>query len=204
MNRWLFIFFFVLLFIGAPLLLSISQAVPTQSTFQLVVLLVSLAGAGLALGLFWLSRLTPHGAVNIRLGKMLIWHKYLGYLVGAVFLLHPVLIIARRFWAVESNPIDNLVLLFSSPLVWPGVAAWLLLITLVVTAFARKRFAPTTFRWLHGCLAVAFVSLGVWHVIAVGRHSSLILSAFWIVLAAAAIFAYFNRVFRKRTDHESA
>jgi predicted ferric reductase len=204
MNRWFFIFFFVLLFVGAPLLLAVSQVVPTQSTFQLVVLLISIAGAGLALGLFWLSRLVPRGTVNIRMGKMLLWHKYLGYLVGAVFFLHPILIIARRFWAVESNPIDNLVLLFSSRLVWPGVAAWLLLITLVITAFIRKRFSPTTFRWLHGCLAVAFVALGVWHVIAVGRHSSLILSSFWIVLAAAAIIAYLNRVFRKRTVNESA
>lgn len=198
MNRWLFIPLFILLFVCAPVLLAISQQVPTQSTFQLVILLVSVSAIGLALGVFWLSRLTPRDTVNIRLGKMMTWHKYIGYAVGVVFLLHPVLIIARRFWAVESNPIDNLVLLFSSPLVWPGIAAWILLMTMVVSAFFRKKFSAATFRKLHGWLAVGFVILGVWHVISIGRHSNLILSAFLGILATAAIAAFLNRIFKKR------
>jgi predicted ferric reductase len=198
MNRWLFIPLFVGIFVGAPVALALSQQVPTQSTYQQIVLLASITAAGLALGLFWLSRLTPKETVNIRLGKILSWHKYIGYTIGVIFLIHPVLIIARRFQAVESNPIDNLILLFTSPLVWPGVAAWILLIVLVLSAFFRKKFAASTFRKLHGWLAVSFIILGIWHALSIGRHSNWVLATLWITLAAAAIAAFLNRTFNKR------
>jgi uncharacterized membrane protein len=199
MKRSQLITLFLLLFIGLPVALAFAQKVPTQSTFQQVVLITSITAAGLAFGAFWLTRLIPFKTSEIRMGKVLLWHKYIGYTVGAVFLLHPFLIIARRFWAIESNPIDNLKLLFSSPLVWPGVAAWVLLIVMLSTAFFRNRFTASTFRALHGCLAVGFVLLATWHIVSIGRHSDIIFAAFWILIATAAIATYFTRIFKKRT-----
>ncbi|WPJ97058.1 ferric reductase-like transmembrane domain-containing protein [Coraliomargarita algicola] len=201
MNRWLFIVCYSLLFVGAPIFLALTQGIPSQSNFQLAVLLVSVGAFGLTLGLFWLTRLLPKDSVKMRLGKMMSWHKYLGYAVCIIFMIHPILIIARRFWVVESNPIHNLKLMLTAPLVWPGMAAWLLLMLIMGFALARKRFSAKTFRNLHGWLSIAFLIFAAWHVISIGRHSDLILAAFWGLLAAAAIVGYFNRaLLKKRTS----
>lgn len=198
MNRWLFIPLYLLLFVGIPVGLALTQEVPVQTNFQLTVLLVSVGAFGLALGLFWLTRLMPKGSVDMRLGKMMAWHKYLGYAICIVFLAHPFLLIARRFWAVESNPIDNLKLMLTAPLLWPAIAAWLLLMLIMLTSFMRKHFSAVVFRNLHGWMSISFAALAAWHVIAIGRHSDLVVAALWGLLAAIAIIGYFNRTLRKR------
>jgi predicted ferric reductase len=198
MNRWLFIPLYLLLFVGIPVCLALTQEVPVQTNFQLAVLLVSVGAFGLALGLFWLTRLLPQGSVNMHLGKMMTWHKYLGYTICIVFLAHPFLIIARRFWVVESNPIDNLKLMLTAPLLWPAIAAWLLLMLIMLTSLMRKHFSAVVFRNLHGWMSLSFTVLAAWHVIAIGRHSDLIVAALWGLLAAIAIIGYFNRTLRKR------
>ena len=127
------------------------------------------------------------------------WHKTLGYAVCLILMVHPILMIARRFWVVESNPIENFKLLLSSPLLWPGITAWILLMTIMVSSFFRQHFDASTFRKLHGWLSILFVILAAWHVISMGRHSDIILSASWGLLAAIAVAGYFNRIFKKRT-----
>lgn len=198
MNRWLFISLYLLLFIGTPVILALTQEIPVQTNFQLTVLLVSVGAFGLSLGLFWLTRLLPKNTTSIRLGKMMTWHKYVGYAVCIIFMIHPILIIARRFWVLESNPIDNLKLMLSAPLLWPAIAAWLLLMLIMVLALVRQYFSAVTFRRLHGWLSVAFALLAVWHVMSVGRHSNLILAGLWGLLAAVGIIGYFNRTLKKR------
>ncbi len=201
---------FLLFFAAAPLFLAIAQDVPTRSDFQQWGLLVSLAAFGLMLGLFWLSRLMPKDAVNMKFSSTLRWHKYIGYAAGLVFLVHPLLMIARRFWAVESDPIYNLMLMLKSPLMLTGIMAWVLMIILVVLAFIRKIFSAKLFRYLHGMLSMAFTVLATWHVISVGRHSNLAMSVFWMVLAGGAVATLllsYLKLFIKPTRgvaHESA
>ena len=145
------ILFFVF-FGGVPVYLAEIQDVPTRFGLQHAVLLASLAGFGLMLGLFWLSRLMPGDAVKMRFSSTLRWHKYIGYVAGLFMLAHPVLMVMRRFWAVESNPVHNLVLVVTSPLMLTGVVAWCLLVVLTATAFSgstcrRKPSAMSTPRW---------------------------------------------------------
>lgn len=179
------ILFFVF-FGGVPVYLAEIQDVPTRFGLQHAVLLASLAGFGLMLGLFWLSRLMPGDAVKMRFSSTLRWHKYIGYGAGLFMLAHPVLMVMRRFWAVESNPVHNLVLVVTSPLMLTGVVAWCLLVVLTATAFFRKHMPAKTFRYVHAAMAVVFVVLSTWHVVEVGRHSNPLMSGFWIVLAAGA------------------
>ena len=197
MNPWIFTALFSLVFVGAPLLLASSQDVPARSIYQTVVLLTSLAAFGLTLGVFWLTQLTARNVVKAKLSKMMAWHKTIGYVVCLALMVHPILMIARRFWVVESNPIENFKLMLGSPLLWPGIAAWILLMVILVSAFFRHYFTASTFRKLHGWLAICFVGLAAWHVIAMGRHSDLILSMTWGLLAAVAVTGYFNRIFKK-------
>ena len=191
MKKPPFIIALILFFALAPVYLAVIQNVPARSAFQQVVLLLSLGAFGLVLGQFWLSRLLPRDAAGIPTPGVIRFHKIIGSIIGAFLLLHPGLMIARRFWVEESNPLDNLALLLLAPALLPGIIAWVLLVAIVLLALppVRRCLRGSTWRRLHGLLSLTFVGLATWHVVAVGRHSSLAMSAFWIALAAGSLGA---------------
>ena len=204
MKKWIFMPLYILVFALTPVLLAVTQKVPTQSTFQLVVLLSSVGAFGLMLGLFWLSRLLPRDSVNIKASSTLRWHKYIGYIAGTFFLVHPVLMIVRRFWVEASLPLDNLKLMLTSSLMRTGIIAWILLVIIILMAIVRKKIPGKIFRYLHGLLSVVFVAFATWHVLAIGRHSYAGLLAYWILLSGGAVVAllvsYFKQfVWKKRS-----
>ncbi|MDF7825361.1 ferric reductase-like transmembrane domain-containing protein [Pontiellaceae bacterium B12227] len=203
MNKWIFMVLFLLFFAGVPVYLAEIQDVPTRFAFQHAVLLTSLAAFGLMLGLFWLSRLMPKDAVKMKYAATMRWHKYIGYVAGLFMLVHPVLMIARRFTAVESNPVGNLILMIKSPLMLTGVIAWCLLVALILVAFFRKPMPAKIFRYVHGVMAIGFTGLSTWHVVSVGRHSNPAMSGFWIVLAVGAVGAllWSYKPARRKTDN---
>ncbi|QBG49165.1 hypothetical protein EGM51_17840 [Verrucomicrobia bacterium S94] len=195
MKKTVFLTLYSALFAGVPMLLALGQDVPVGHTYQQWVLFLSLAGFGLLLGLFWLSRLYARDAAPMKFSSTMRWHKYIGYAAGLFMLVHPVLMIARRFMVEESNPLDNFVLLITSPLMLTGIIAWVLLVLIVALAFVRKHFKYQTFRLIHGILSFAFAVFSTWHVIRIGRHSNLVMSVFWILAAGTAcislLLAYF-------------
>lgn len=174
-----------------PVYLAVIQKVPTRFAFQHVVLLLSVGAFGLVLGQFWLSRLLPRDAAGMPSAGVIRFHKIIGYTIGTFLLLHPGLMIARRLWAVESNPVDNLLLMLRAPALLPAIIAWGFLVLIVVLALPpiRRSLRGSTWRRLHGLLSLAFVGLATWHVVAVGRHSNAAMAAFWTVLATGAVVA---------------
>ncbi len=125
----------------------------------------------------------------MRLGSVLRWHKYIGYAAGAIMLVHPVLMIARRFWVQESEPLDNLLVMLRAPALLPAIAAWILMALIVVLALVRRHFPGRSWRILHGLLSSGFAGLATWHVVTIGHHSNAVMSTFWIVLAVVAVSA---------------
>jgi predicted ferric reductase len=214
MKKSIFLPLFLLSFALVPVFLAWNQDVPVRFVYQGAVLFVSMAAFGVLLGQFWLSRLWPSSLPKIRFGSLLRWHKVIGYTAGVIMLVHPVLMIARRFWVQESQPLDNLLIMLRAPALLPAIAAWILLALIVVLSLVRRHFPGRSWRILHGLLSSGFAGLATWHVVAVGRHSNTAMSAFWIVLAAAAIAALllsyvpaFPRVFsgaRKGVAYETA
>lgn len=187
MNRNTPIVVYLLFMALVPVYLAVNQGVPTQFVTQQAVLLLSLAAFGLVLGQFWLSRLLPPDVTKVKPAVVLRGHKVVGYAAGAFLLLHPVLIVARRFWAQESDPIDNLLLILGAPAMLPAIVAWVLLALLVLLSLLRRRLRPKSWGLLHGLMSAAFVGLATWHVVSVGRHSSAAMSLFWIALAGSAV-----------------
>lgn len=189
MKQSPFIIALILFFALAPVYLAVIQKVPTRFVFQHVVLLLSLGAFGLVLGQFWLSRLLPREAAGLPTKGVIRFHNIIGYIIGVFLLLHPILMIARRFWVEESNPVDNLLLLVRSPALLPAIIAWGFLVLIVLLALPpiRRSIRGRTWRILHGLLSLAFVGLATWHVVAVGRHSNPAMSAFWIALAAGSM-----------------
>jgi len=189
MKKPPFIIALILFFALAPVYLAVIQKVPTRFVFQHVVLLLSLGAFGLVLGQFWLSRLLPRDAAGMPTAGVIRFHKIIGYTIGTFLLLHPGLMIARRFWVEESNPVDNLLLMLQSPALLPAIIAWGFLVLIVLLALPpiRRSLRGRTWRMLHGLLSLAFVGLATWHVVAVGRHSNSAMSAFWLALAAGSM-----------------
>lgn len=157
-------------------------------------------------GLFWLSRLLPRNAVKIPLSGVLRWHKAIGYSAGILLLIHPVLMVAHRFAVEGARPGDTLFLLLRSPLLLPGILAWVCLLLIVGLALFRKCLPARAWRIQHGVLAVVFILMATWHVAAVGRHSHQLLLVFWFASMVIAIAAYLNMIFKtkKESAHESA
>jgi predicted ferric reductase len=189
MNRNDLVVLYLLIGAVAPVFLAMSQEVPSGSVFKQLVLILSLAAFGLILGQFWLSKLLPWHEVHARPAVVIRWHKVVGYATVGFFLIHPILMIARRFWVQESDPLDNLLLMLRAPALLPAIVAWVLLVLLVVLALVRRGFSTKSWRIMHGLISSAFVAMAVWHVVAVGRHSNAAMSAYWIVLAAGAVGA---------------
>lgn len=211
MKKWIDMALYFVVFGGMPVLFAFTQDVPMKSGWQQIALAASLGGFGLLLGLFWLSRLLPRGVSGMKRVSTMRWHKSIGYVFGLIMLAHPVLLIARRFQVKESNPLDNLRLLIESPMMRSGIVAWCLLLAIIITALFRKRVPARGFRIVHGLLSVGFVFFAGKHVVQVGRHSDLLMSVFWIVLAVAAfgrlLSAYLKVLFKRNTGgevHESA
>ncbi|MDZ8118323.1 ferric reductase-like transmembrane domain-containing protein [Pontiella agarivorans] len=186
MKKMIFLTLYFALFAGVPVLLALGQDVPVGHTYQQWVLFLSLAGFGLLLGLFWLSRLYAREAAPMKFSSTMRWHKYIGYVGGLFMLVHPVLMIGRRFLVEESNPLENLILMVKSPLMLTGIIAWFLLLLIVALAFVRKYLNYQTFRIIHGILSLVFAVFSTWHVIRIGRHSNLVMSVFWILAAGTA------------------
>jgi len=189
MNKTQFIVVYLLLMALVPVFLAANQDVPAGSSYLQIVLFLSLAAFGLVLGQFWLSRLLPRSVAKIKPAVVLRWHKIVGYSAVGFLLIHPVLMVARRFWAQESDPTENLILMLRAPALQPAFVAWVVMVLLGVLSLARRRFRPKSWRILHGLLSAGFAGLATWHVVAVGRHSNPAMSLFWIALAGFAVWA---------------
>lgn len=171
-----------------PICLAVSQSIPTLSTYQNIMLLCTLGAFGMIMAQFWLTRSKRVGLSEVPTATVIRYHKIIGVIAGGFLLLHPVLIVARRFWVAESNPIDNLKLVLQSSALRPAVATWIVLALLVLLSasgiYRKVRFQNWLF--LHKALSAAFVLLACWHILSVGRHSNTMMSVFWIVVCAVS------------------
>jgi predicted ferric reductase len=106
-------------------------------------------------------------------------------------LFHPLMPIASKFLEPGMAPIDALVTLVTTfnRGVLLGIGAWCSMVLLGVTALTRSHLPMgyTTWRIFHGTLAILFIVLAVWHALDLGRHATLSMALYIILLAAGAI-----------------
>ena len=172
-----------------PVYLAVNQKVPTLSTYQNIMLLCSLGAFGMMIAQFWLTRSKLLGLSEVPTATVIRYHKIIGIIAGGFLLLHPLLMVARRFWVEESDRIGNLQLLIQSPALRPAVAAWIALALLVLLSSARihRKLRFRNWRHMHGALSLTFIVLSLWHITSVGRHSNTTMSAFWIILCGVSV-----------------
>ncbi len=190
-------------FIGLPLMFYALGDAPRRSVLKEVISILTLLAFSMMLGQYFLARSNATLLSLFKPPQIQTLHKYIAYSAVGVILLHPVLIVLPRFFEAGVKPWDAFVIMlttFDSLGILLGLAAWLVLLVLAVTAWFRrpliKMFTHRYRGWqyFHGALAVSFTVLAFWHAIELGRHTDIAMSAFFGTLTLIG-FAMLARLY---------
>jgi len=145
----------------------------------------------LMLGQFFLSGLVSLPLQMPTRGNVIKLHKIVGYVAAAVLLSHPLLIVVPRFFEAGISPHQAFVKMISvgTPGITTGMAAWVLLLLILVLSLLRK-WIPMSYRdWrkLHGLMSIMFIILAAYHSIYLGRHIYQVFAGYIVILVIAAI-----------------
>ena len=185
----------VLAFTGMPLLIWTMGNFPERSLMKESLSVMTILAFCQMIGQFFWTRKNRSAVANLKMSKVIKYHKIIGYTFVIVLLVHPVLLVVPRFFESGVAPVDafiTIITTFTNQGVVLGIIAWCLMLTLGITSLARKKLPMkyTTWRVFHGILAILFVSVAAWHVIDLGRHSSLAISTFISVLTAGGVLFF--------------
>lgn len=183
-------------FIGLPTLFYILGDTPRRSLLKEAISVLTLLSFSLMLGQFFLARSNAVLLELFRPRRIQKVHKVIAYGAVGVFLVHPFLIVLPRYFEAGVKPLDALITMltsFDSLGVLLGLAAWVLMIVILVTSMFRialiKRFSMLYRHWryFHSGLTVTFIAIALWHAIELGRHTGTAMAAFMITLAVIGI-----------------
>ena len=180
-------------FVGLPLLLYTLGDAPRRSLLKETLSLLTLLAFTMMLGQFFLARSNETLLSLFKPPQVQKFHKVIAYSAIGVVFLHPALIVLPRFLEGGIRPWDAFVTMITD---WGnlgivlGLIAWIVMVVLGLTVFFRKKLIPKFtrhyrgWRYFHGALAVCFTILALWHAIALGRHTHIAMSVFFLTLAA--------------------
>ncbi len=182
----------VLAFAGMPLLVWVLGDFPRRSLLKESLSLLTMLAFCLVIGQAFWSRLN-RSAINVLQMKRLIQlHTGIGYICISILLVHPFLLVVPRFFEIGAAPVEAFFIIITtvtSTGVILGIIAWCLMLTLGVTALIRTMLPLSyrTWRAIHALLASLCIAAAVWHVVDLGRHASLAMSALIIILAGSGL-----------------
>ncbi len=192
----------ILFFLALPLLFWALGETPRRSFLKEIISILTILAYFLMLGQFFLSRgnkkvLKPH-----KMGKVVKWHKVIGYIFVSVLLLHPFLIVLPRFFEAGIAPkeaFSTIITTWDSQGIILGMVAWSLMLILGITSAFRKRLGMkyTTWRVFHGLLSIAFITLATWHAMDLGRHTDLPMSLYMGAIAGIGVLLLLRTYFSK-------
>ena len=182
----------VLAFTGMPLLIWTMGNFPERSLLKESLSVMTILAFCQMIGQFFWTRTNRSAVANLKMSKVIKYHKIIGYTFVIVLLVHPVLLVVPRFFESGVAPVDafiTIITTFTNQGVVLGIIAWCLMLALGITSLARKRLPMKykTWRVFHGILAMLFISIAAWHVIDLGRHSSFGMSILISMLTAGGI-----------------
>ncbi|MBY4893586.1 ferric reductase-like transmembrane domain-containing protein [Rhodobacteraceae bacterium N5(2021)] len=180
------------IFVGLPVLFYALGDAPRRTLLKEAISISTLFAFAAMLGQFFMARSNTWLLSVFKPPQIQKVHKYIAYTAVAVILAHPALIVLPRALEGGVRPWDALVTMittFDSIGVGLGLAAWVALLVLTVTAFFRKPIIKRLsthyrgWRYLHGGLATGFTALALWHAIKLGRHTNIAMSLLFLALA---------------------
>ncbi len=193
----------LLAFTGIPLLLIWTMGeVAERSLLKEALSVITILAFYQLIGQFFWARTNRSAVRNLTMGKVLQYHKFIGYTFIIIMLFHPLYVVVPRFFEAGVSPVDAFITMITTLNlgVVLGIIAWCLMLVLGVTSLVRNKLPMNYKSWrvLHGILAILFVSIAVWHAIDLGRHSSLAMSILLSMLTAGGIvFLLKTYIFKK-------
>ena len=181
----------VLAFTGMPLLIWAMGNLPKRTVLKGTLSIITILAFSQMIGqLFW-ARTNKYAVADLRMAKIIKYHKIIGYAFVIVLLFHPVLLVVPKFFESGVAPVNAFITIVTTlnQGVVLGMMAWCLMLILGITAFARNKLPMEykTWRVFHGIVAILFIFVAAWHVIALGRHSSLAMSIFITLLTTCGV-----------------
>ena len=182
----------MLVFAGIPLLIWAMGNLPHRTVLKGALSVITILAFFQMIGqLFW-ARTNRYAVADLRMGTIIKYHKIVGYAFVIVLLFHPVLLVVPKFFESGVAPLDAFITIITTlnQGVVLGITAWCLMLILGVTAFARNKLPMEykTWRVFHGIVSILFISVATWHVIDLGRHSSLAMAIFITLLTTGGVW----------------
>jgi predicted ferric reductase len=182
----------VVLFIGLPLFLYTTGNFPERTALKEGISVLTILAFCLMIGQFFLTRMNRrmlNGYLHSSIVKM---HKFLGYIFLPVLFVHPFLIVVPRYYESGVDPMEaflTIITTVNSVGIVLGICAWFLMLILGAASLFRKKLPLkyTTWRFIHGILAILFIIIASWHAIDLGRHTDSLLTAYVIIAALSGV-----------------
>ena len=198
----------VLAFTGMPLLIWTMGNFPERSLLKESLSVITILAFCQMMGQFFWTRTNRAAAANLKMSKVIKYHKIIGYTFVIVLLVHPVLLVAPRFFESGIAPVDafiTIITTFTNQGVVLGIIAWFLMLALGITSLVRKKLPMKYKIWrvFHGILAMLFIFIAAWHVIDLGRHSSFVMSILISMLTAGGIMMLLKTYTPKKSKKTS-
>jgi len=181
----------VLIFAGMPLLIWAMGNFPERSLLKEGLSVMTILAFGQMIGQFFWTRTNRSAVANLKMSKVIKYHKTIGYTFIIILFFHPLYLVVPRFFESGVSAVDAFITIVSTlnQGIVLGIIAWCLMLALGIMSFARKRLPVKykTWRVFHGILAMLFISIAAWHVIDLGRHANLAMSIFISMLISGGI-----------------
>ena len=183
---------YLLVFTGLPLLLWALGEYHRDTILKEFLSVITILAFCLMIGQFFLARGNRKSFKGIKMSKVVKFHKLIGYVFVGVLLIHPLLIVVSRFFEAGIEPKEAFITMlttFDSLGVVLGIIAWVLMLLLGLMSIFREKIGLSyrAWRWIHGVLSIAFISIACWHVVDLGRHINTSLAIFLIAFTAAGV-----------------
>lgn len=182
----------MLTFVGLPILLYATGDVPRRTLLKESISILTIMAFCLMPAQFFLTRCNSKMLRANLMSKVIKIHKFMGYILLCVLLVHPFLIVVPRYFEAgidSSEAFITIITTFSSFGIVLGISAWLLMVCLGVTSFMRKKLPLSYKKWriLHGILSGFFIILASWHAIDLGRHTTSHLSSYIVIAGMGGV-----------------
>lgn len=185
----------IFVFIVLPFLLFVFGDFPRRSNLKEMISLLTILAFILLLGQFFLARSHQVFIKPFKFNQVLRIHKFIGYSVVVVFLIHPFLIVLPRFFEAGISPLDafiQMITTFESTGIILGLISWVLILLLGITSLFRDKLKMNYKTWkvFHGVLSILFIAIASWHSIELGRHTNNIISLliFLLLIIGSSLF----------------
>jgi predicted ferric reductase len=193
----------LLVFAVIPLLIWAMCNLPERSLLKESLSLLTILAFFQMIGQFFWARTNRILVDTLKMNRVITYHKIIGYTFAVILLLHPFLLVLPKFFETGVIPVDTFITIITTTNqgVLLGIIAWCLMLILAITALTRKKLQLnyTTWRLFHGILAILIICVATYHVIDLGRHSSLGMATFITILASSGTLLLLRTYFVKRT-----